>query len=421
MSKVALCVDLAMLSEPALIGLPDENLAGQKWLALYTSAEDSRFSILADDELKEVWVAGCEQVDAINLAAAIKHDRPILRVCLLASDDGGSLLSRAYAASLDAVYNEEMFVQRYVAAKAALAYSTEGRLLESGTPDAGAAPQPSGIAGEPAATALPSQAKTALLITVVSASGGAGKSTVAALAALCLQIHGVKTVLVDFDYQFGNVAGFFKGVEPVSVDELLANEASVEKLRPTGVLPAIVSPPRNPAESELFAGRTSEILSVLSSRFDAIVANTGATWTEQHAAIFERSSNVLFLVDQRASSLQACHRALRLCENCGMPTGPFLFVANRCSKSSLLSSIDVSCALRGVETVELREGGRDVEDFSSAGIIADLVTSANPLYESLEGLLARLVPSLGESVAASVGTGDARGGKRGLFRRRAER
>ena len=176
MSKVALCVDLAMLSEPALIGLPDENLAGQKWLALYTSAEDSRFSILADDELKEVWVAGCEQVDAINLAAAIKHDRPILRVCLLASDDGGSLLSRAYAASLDAVYNEEMFVQRYVAAKAALAYSTEGRLLESGTPDAGAAPQPSGIAGEPAATALPSQAKTALLITVVSASGGAGKA-----------------------------------------------------------------------------------------------------------------------------------------------------------------------------------------------------------------------------------------------------
>ena len=38
MSKVALCVDLAMLSEPALIGLPDENLAGQKWLALHTSA-----------------------------------------------------------------------------------------------------------------------------------------------------------------------------------------------------------------------------------------------------------------------------------------------------------------------------------------------------------------------------------------------
>ena len=81
----------------------------------------------------------------------------------------------------------------------------------------------------------------------------------------------------------------------------------------------------------------------------------------------------------------------------------------------------MSRALRGVEAVELREGGRDVEDFSSAGIIADLVTSANPLYESLEGLLARLVPSLGESVAASAGTGDARGGKRGLFRRRAER
>ena len=479
MNKVALCLDADTLRAPSLVGLVDEDLEAQKWLLLYLRADQARRSIREGRDIVEAWVVGSDDVDPINLAAALKGDRPRLRVCLLAKDDSGSLLSRAYAASLDAVYNEMLFVRRYAAVKAALAYSHEARLLENDVAVASerhAASQPTaelptafaasgsgtavdefGFAGDftatsglredtptsamdgrpegvaaltgamgasaPSSPALrlqtaassPSVTKTAFLLTVVSGSGGAGKSTVSAVAALCAQLRGVRVALVDFDYQFGNVAGFFKDANPITVDELLRGRSVSGLSKPGDVQPVVISAPQNPEEAEVLAKRTVEVLDLLLPHFDVVVANTGATWTEQHAALLERSSKVLFLVDQRASSLQACHRALRLCERCGIPMGQFLFVANRCSKNSLLSSIDVSCALRGAEAVELRDGGRDVEDYSAAGLIVDLAVAENPLFESVDGVLGGLMRFPDTAAPASI-PGKAR--RRGLFRRR---
>src|SRR5699024_7745882 len=109
------------------------------------------------------------------------------------------------------------------------------------------------------------------------------------------------------------------------------------------------------------------------------VANTGASWEEQHALLLERSSKALFLVDQRPSSLRACRHALDLCARCGIATGPFVFAANRCAKGALLTSLDVSCALQGAHAVELRDGGREVEEVVGAGQPLDLVASKNEL------------------------------------------
>ncbi len=456
MSRVALCIDEMTARNPSLIGLHDENIAAQKWLAVYSTAENARASIYAERDFVEVWVAGCDDAEAINLAAAIKHDRPHLRVCLVTREGNGSLLSRAGAASIDAVYDEGLFVRRYSAVKVALAsafrrsfvpdpnYDIAKDCLEDNA-ETGLFPKGicldgitaresschrnfsdepltaireeaksvSGISSQPRGAAL----KTAFLLSVLSGSGGAGKSTVSALAALCAQMRGKKTLLIDFDYQFGNVASFFREVKPVGVDELLKDLSSIGGLECSGALPAIVSPPRNPEESEVIVGHTADLIDSVSQHFDVVVANTGALWAEQHAALLERSSKALFLVDQRASSLQSCHRALLLCERCGIATGPMLFVVNRCRKNAPLSSIDVSCALKGAEAVELRDGGREVEDYSSAGVLADLAVAANPLYSSVDGLVAGLIPGADADPPVPIG-GEAsrsRSRRRGLF------
>lgn len=135
--------------------------------------------------------------------------------------------------------------------------------------------------------------------------------------------------------------------------------------------------------------------SVLPSKFDVVIANTGAAWAEQHAALLERSNAALFLVDQRASSIRACKHALELCARCGIATGPFKFAINRCAKGAPLTSIDVSCALRGVPVFELRDGGPDVEELLGAGSPAELLKARNEFCTSLEQLFVKVLPDSG--------------------------
>ena len=110
--------------------------------------------------------------------------------------------------------------------------------------------------------------------------------------------------------------------------------------------------------------------------------------------LLERSSRALFLVDQRASSLRACKHAVELCARCGIAASPFLFVANRCSKRSLFSSIDVSCAMQGAHAAELKDGGVEVEQALGTGLAYDLVSSRNAFAQSVRDLMGEVVGEL---------------------------
>ncbi len=113
MPLVALCADEESVRRPELLGLSGENLSAQGWLRLFTSAEVARRSLAGDARIREAWVASSDPVAPINLAAALKHDRPELRVCMIAANDSGSLRSRASAAGIDATLTPKLFSQRY--------------------------------------------------------------------------------------------------------------------------------------------------------------------------------------------------------------------------------------------------------------------------------------------------------------------
>lgn len=462
MPTVALCADTESMRRPDLIGLAGENLARQEWLRLFTLAEEARRFLRADRSVGEVWIAGCEDIAPINLAAALKRDRADLRVCLLAFENTGSLMSRANAAGIDASLTRQAFAERYAEAKrqagegrrrpAAGVGRTEG-LAGAGAigasvgtgvsagagavrdsaaggaagvvvgagagPSAGGPLRHDGAGGSPHVAVRGEAAPRgerrpvaarhpAFVMPVVSGSGGAGKSTVAALSALFARGLGYRTLLLDFDLQFGDMRDFMGTPDAVAVDELLAAPERVARLEPEGLLPALLAAPKRLEDAEAVVREAPRLLDELQGRFDVIVANTGASWSEEHALLLERSSKALFLVDQRPSSLRACRHALDLCARCGIATGPFVFAANRCEKGSLLTSIDVSCALRGAPAIELREGGSEVEELMSAGQPLDLIASKNDLCTSLEHALVDLLPGC---EGRTLRVAESRGGK----------
>ena len=246
---------------------------------------------------------------------------------------------------------------------------------------------------QPASALVPVASENrAFVLTVVSGSGGAGKSAVSSLGALIAESWGYKTLLLDCDLQFGDVASIVGAEQALCIDEALAHperlQAEISQSRSFCVLAA---PTRLEASEEVVL-RLPELLEHIAEAFDVVVVNTGASWAEQHALLLERSSVALFLIDQRVSSVRACRHALELCARCGIAATPFHYALNRCAKGAPLSVVDVSSALQGAPVFELKDGGRDVEDFLSGGAARQLIQSKNEFTKSLEKAMERLLP-----------------------------
>ena len=438
MPLVALCADEECFRHPELLGLDGENLLAQQWLMPFTSAEAARAALRDAASVQEVWVVSCADVAPINLAAALKRDRADRRVCMLTAQESGSLRSRTTAAGVDASLTRQAFVERYAQCKQAAMRAIE---LQAGVgPGAGCAPAgvrpgesyasanaqvglaaPSttkafaataspygtasglGASGSSSASAANAQhpAAKGFLLPVVSGSGGAGKSAVALLAAHAAQGLGLRTLLLDFDLQFGDMAQLMGVKKPLRIDEVLARPERLAQLACEGKVPALLAAPEHVDAAEAVVAQAPALLDAVRERFDVIVANTGGAWAEQHAVLLERSSKALFLVDQRATSVHAAQRALDLCARCGIAVNPFLFTLNGCGNGAPLSSMDVSCALKGAHVHELPDGGADVEELLAAGLVGDLVDSRNDLFDGIEELMAEILPGVSAATGSS--------------------
>ncbi len=400
--KVALCAQRDCLANPALLGLPDERLDGQDWLVAFDDAERARRDIARDADVVEVWVASCDDIEPINLAATIKAERPDAVVCMLTEQGSGSLRSRTSTSGVDALLTRQAFVARYHARKTRAAEQRRalGHLASPAVRDGEAAArahrsptdaEADGRTGAPRADAAAPAAK-AVLLPVVGGSGGVGKSTVAVMAALSCRKRGLRTALLDFDLQFGDAADLLGIEDAQRLDELVAAPERLAALPCAPGRLAVIAPPAHIDAAEAVVAGAAPVLDWLSEHFDVVVANTGAAWAEQHAVLLERAAKVLFLVDQRPGSLRACRHALDLCGRCGIATSPFQFVLNRCSKGSTFTSIDLSCALGGARVSELRDGGAMVEELLAAGLAQELFESGNPLIATVESLVDLVLP-----------------------------
>lgn len=424
MTRAALCIDEATRLDPSTIGLAGESLEDQGWLEVFLSGVEARAALALDGSVDRVWVISCDDVEPINLAASLKADRPELLVSLVQPEAGGSVLSRAHNASIDEVIEPSVFVRGYGELKgrnAALEDSVVVQDVQAGQRVAAVQEHPSAQMPEPRQLAIVEQQvrRTSAIVQldtfvmpVVSGSGGAGKSAVSVVAAHLAHRMGYRTLLLDYDLQFGDAA-MLSGIEnPVTIDEAFAHPDLVDREIERNDGPVVLAAPERLESAELVVRALPEHLDSIVSKFDVVVANTGAAWAEQHAALLERSNAALFLVDQRVSSIRACRHALELCARCGIATGQFQFALNRCAKGAPLTSIDVSCALRGVPVFELSEGGPDVEELLGSGSPHVLVDAKNEFALSLGQLLSKVLPG---AEGRQVGDGGLEDGRSSRF------
>jgi pilus assembly protein CpaE len=233
------------------------------------------------------------------------------------------------------------------------------------------------------------------IIGFFSGRGGVGKSTVALMSAFVAQRHGVRVALVDLDLQFGDL-GYLAGAEPSSrIQRLSLAQLCAEDDVPTLAddMLALVLAPDEPEQGEQFAFAISSLLGKLAAQRDLVVINTGSFWADAHVQALRCCDHLVFLMDQRATSIEAGKQAVDLCLRMQIPQARFHYLLNGCGRHAPLMPQDVSLALGGVEVDGLADGGTLVDELLALGCPLELLGSGNAFIASLEKFLDNLMGS----------------------------
>jgi pilus assembly protein CpaE len=222
-----------------------------------------------------------------------------------------------------------------------------------------------------------------------SGRGGVGKSTISLMTAFSAQRKGARVALVDLDLQFGDL-GYLAGREPaariqhLSLAQLCAGE---EPPALDDEALALVLAPEQPEQGEHLAAAIPRLFEWLACERDLVVLNTGSFWMDVHAGAMRHCDHLVFLMDQRATSVEACKQVIDLCLRMQMPQVRFHYVLNGCGRHAALMPQDVSLALGGVEVHGLADGGSLVDELLALGCPLELLNSGNAFVASLEGFL----------------------------------
>ena len=236
-----------------------------------------------------------------------------------------------------------------------------------------------------------SESAEGVVVSIVSAEGGSGKSTVAVMSAYYAQSQGLRTVLLDLDGRLGDIQYLTGTSTAISSVDIIKSPEKISLLKCHDQKPALISAPIHAEEAELLTGKYSKIIELAKKNFDVVITNTSNFWNEDLINIMENSNKVIFLTDQRPSGIKATKHALSLCARCGMATTPFTFVLNRCKRKAWFTKEDISFALGGLPVEELQDGGEEVSELLGAGIPCDLLGEPNAFTESLKILLGDLL------------------------------
>jgi pilus assembly protein CpaE len=191
------------------------------------------------------------------------------------------------------------------------------------------------------------------VITVFSPKGGSGKTVVATNLAAAAASSGLRTVLIDLDLQFGDVALTLAVAPRATIADLAssAGRVDVEKLNAfvstehrTGL--DLLASPKRPEEAEA-VGQT-ELVGVLDaarSAYDAIIVDTGPLFDRALLAALDHSDRLLMVCNPEVTSLKNVRIGLETIDRLGFPRERMSLVANRMGATGGVDRGDVERAL----------------------------------------------------------------------------
>ncbi len=222
--------------------------------------------------------------------------------------------------------------------------------------------------------------RRAVVVPVIGARGGAGRSTLSLLLALVAARADVDVALVDLDLQFGNLALMLHTRPQSTLTNLVqALEAGEHRVRvfsekPVSGLSFYASSPEVSLTNGL-VGRIRLIITALATEHELIVINTGTFWTLAHIELLELADVALCVLDQSLAGVYMTQRLQSLCQRSGIPLARLCPLINR-MRAGYLSAEDIGEALDAPQIRSISDGGATFAQALDAGDIAQALSSA---------------------------------------------
>ena len=342
-------------------------------------------------------------VAPMNLLAALHQDESQRDIYLLAPQHSAALASKVRAAGGRGIIDQEQLSCMVGVAQpepvASLCAPVKEAVVACPLPVAPVQPAPPVLVEEPLRPPIEEsrsilsfieQSSKGNAIAFVSGRGGVGKSTLTILSALVLQEQGSRVVALDLDLQFGDLAYLAEHVPPQRIQrlELEAVLENPQRLQPSADRLCLITAPERPEQAEDYVGELPEFVKSLKGIADYVLINTGSFWSELQAILAQSVDRLVFLMDQRATSVRGCQQVVDLCIRLQIPSIRFIYALNRYTRNASLTDLDVSMSLGGNDVITIAEAGPLVDEMLSLGTPCELLESEAELRASLELLLA---------------------------------
>ncbi len=249
--------------------------------------------------------------------------------------------------------------------------------------------------------------ETGRVITVFSAKGGVGKTTMSTNLAAYIASRGHRTLLIDLDLGFGDVAiAMHLDQQPnKTMEELAAMAGHVDEGALSSVITVhqqsgldVLCAPTNPSGVERIpAASVTEVLRVARQLYEFIVIDTPPAITDHVLAAFDLSDSIVLIATPDIPALKNLRVALETLDLLGSPAEARTVVLNRSGAKVGLSAADIVTAIRH-DIAVMVPGSVDVPAAVNHGTLLTLDQPRHPVSLAICELAEQFIRSQHGSV-----------------------
>jgi pilus assembly protein CpaE len=238
---------------------------------------------------------------------------------------------------------------------------------------------------------------SARVTTFMNAKGGSGASFCAAnYAHILAKTQGRRTILLDFELQFGSLSTYFnlqsrngliRALELVDSLDVTALQGYTQQ-HPSGLYLLAAAAEGLVLPEDIHEDRVGKLFGVLDDAFEELVVDLPRRIDRARAAVLERSDLVILVVQQTVAHLQEIKRlASLLGGELGIAPDRLIVVVNRFQKRGEITLKDIAGALPGLRIETLPNDYQSVSQSVNLGVPLLDYDPRSSLCKSLTGLV----------------------------------
>jgi pilus assembly protein CpaE len=262
------------------------------------------------------------------------------------------------------------------------------------------------------------------LVTIFSAKGGCGKTTIATNLAVALADRGRREVcLVDLDLAFGDVAIALQLFPAHTIADAVGLAGSLDEAGLASLLTphspgltTLVAPLEPGAAEGIPASLVADILRILKGMFDYVVVDTPPAFTDHVLAAFDASEVLGLLATLDVPALKNLKLTLETLDLLNYPRDKWRVILNRADAKVGLALHDVEATLSAAITAQI-PSSRNVPASINRGVPIVLDDPNHPVSLAIKQLAEQHVASV--PAAGSIPDSLRRDRRGGFLRRKA--